>query len=323
VTATPSGRKAHYSQEERERILSWMTIPHPSRGNNYNWTSRVPKAQWTAQLLAWDKEEGTPIFNSSRTSASMNEFWTRWLKQYKERKRHENGTGNGKLGAPKCHNFDQIDALVCSRMNFNPGAILDGDPSIDMIEEAIKDTNCGQDNEATTKCPLRRFRLASISSDIDEIIIDPLDIFLEDPLSKTNRSVSPRPPNQESLPLSSIATSSQETPKGPERKRKLKRGHDSFLAHTMQDALASKAEISNQREERLRIRWEAERELQRERLAFERQEAEDRRERERRDADERRIEKEEQRERDKIDREERRTQNELMLKLILKIMEKE
>jgi hypothetical protein len=53
----------------------------------------------------------------------------------------------------------------------------------------------------------------------------------------------------------------------------------------MQEAMAARTQASEQREERRWRQFEAELELQRERLVFEKQEAENRRERERLEAD--------------------------------------
>jgi len=60
--------------------------------------------------------------------------------------------------------------------------------------------------------------------------------------------------------------------------------------------MAARTQMSEQREEKRWRQFEAELEIQRERLAFEKQEADDRRERERREAEERRREAEERRE---------------------------
>ena len=91
-------------------------------------------------------------------------------------------------------------------MGINPGKILDGDPSMKMMEEALEDTEKLQDDQ-------RRSRLTSISSDIDENI----------DLSLLIRNASPSPEKQSSSHTerknSSQTIGSQETPKGLARDR--------------------------------------------------------------------------------------------------------
>ena len=60
--------------------------------------------------------------------------------------------------------------LASQYIGINPGKILDGDPSMKMMEEALEDTEKLQDDQ-------RRSRLTSISSDIDENINLSLLIF--------------------------------------------------------------------------------------------------------------------------------------------------
>jgi hypothetical protein len=184
--------------------------------------------------------------------------------------------------------------LAGQRMGINPGEILDGDPSEIMLEKALEDTERYQDDEIRPRN--QRLRLPSISSDED---IDPL-LFITDP-SPSPTQLEPAQALDSERDLEGLSqtiihgkspqiTSSQETPKGPARKRKLKGGHDSFIAQAMQEAIAAKLEMNDRREERRKQQFEAELELQREKLVLEKQEAEDRRERERREAEERREE---------------------------------
>jgi hypothetical protein len=79
----PGSTKPHYTEDERERLLTWMSIPHPTSGTNFVWTNKVSKTQWSKELLAWDKKEGNPVFHLTRTPTSMQEFWGRWLQKYK------------------------------------------------------------------------------------------------------------------------------------------------------------------------------------------------------------------------------------------------
>src|SRR5436309_2904746 len=260
-----------------------MSAPHPTSGTNFVWTNKASKAQWSKELLAWDKEDGERVFHSARTTTAIHEYWSRWLQKYKKKRAYLNGTGSGTIDSPVCYNYDQIDMLAGQRMGINPGEILDGDPSMKMMEEALEDTEKLQDDQ-------RRPRLTSISSDIDENI----------DLSLLIRNASLSPEKQSSSHTerknSSQTIGSQETPKGLARDRRPKCGYDSYISQTIQESMAARTQMSEQREEKRWRQFEAELEIQRERLAFEKQEADDRRERERREAEERRREAEERRE---------------------------
>jgi hypothetical protein len=242
-----------------------MSIPHPTSGTNSVWTNKVSKTQWSKELLAWDKKEGNPVFHLTRTPTSMQEFWGRWLQKYKQKRAYLNGTGRGTTNSPRCYQYDRIDMLAGQRMGINPGEILDGDPSEIMLEKALEDTERYQDDEIRPRN--QRLRLPSISSDED---IDPL-LFITDP-SPSPTQLEPAQALDSERDLEGLSqtiihgkspqiTSSQETPKGPARKRKLKGGHDSFIAQAMQEAIAAKLEMNDRREETRKQQFEAEREL--------------------------------------------------------------
>ncbi len=45
TTDAPGAAKPHFTADERERLLAWMSAPHPTSGTNFVWTNKASKAQ--------------------------------------------------------------------------------------------------------------------------------------------------------------------------------------------------------------------------------------------------------------------------------------